>query len=569
MDAPRTPASPGLWQSTLGRLSMVGLSVCAMVLCCPDYDIWWLGFVAWVPYFAAIEGLRPRAAFLYGWLIGLFTVFWGFFWMTELLVKFADFSTLAASPVALLFAAWHGVIWGSAAAAIAWLRRRTTVALWVTAPLCWVAAEALLPNIFPIYMALGWSWQPLWIQTAELGGVTTVSFIMVAINAGLYTMWVSWLRGGRIDKKATAVTLTLLVAVPLYGAMRISAIESEMTMAPKLRMGVVQGNFSIKEMAQRDLKTRILAGQQRVSAELQAQGAQVVLWGETAYPNGGVFTRQMNEEPPEGNPWRVHQGFDVPVILGAVTRDATGVSPYPWNTALLIDGDGTIVDRYDKVYRLIFGEYVPIVDPKWYLEQIPSASHIEQGAGPRALEFLGYRLGPFICYEDILPRYVRQTANQDVHVFVNLTNDAWFGKTHEPAQHLGLAVFRAIEHRKAMVRAVNTGISAYVDPTGAVAKKTRVVDPDIDGPQEAEGFWADVPMMDPEHRTPYGLTGELFNGLCVLGVVLIALLGPRAPMPADHVLGGTSMPEPEPEPDAESEDSQAPTADEDLPDRPS
>lgn len=513
------------------RLLLAVLSTVGMVLSCPDYDVWWLGFVAWVPLYAAIDGLPPGRALFYGWVTGCLTVFTGFFWLTELLTKFADFPLVASSPIAFLFASWHGLLWGFAAMITAFLVRRTTVPLIVAAPLAWVAVEATLPNIFPIYMAHAWSWQPLWIQTAELGGVTTVSFTMVAINAGLYTLVHTARTRGAIDRVAAIGTASLLVGVPLYGAIRIAQVEAAMERAPKLDVGVVQGNMSISEMADPRNKLQILDKHRRMSAALAAQGADLVLWGETAYPNGRVFHRASDHEPPPDHPWRIHVGFEVPALVGVVTRDARGGSPYPWNTALLFDGQGNIRGRYDKVYRLIFGEYIPLVDPEWYLQQVPSASHLDKGDGPHALELETpegtYRLGPFICYEDILPRYVRSTAAQGVHVFVNLTNDSWFGKTHEPGQHLGLAVFRAVEHRKALVRAVNTGVSAYVDPTGRARVKTRVTDPDIDGPQDAEGFVARVPMMDPRGRTLYGWTGELFDGLCVLGVVLVAVRWPR------------------------------------------
>jgi len=512
------------------RLVFAALSTMGMVLCCPDYDLWWLGFLAWVPMFAAIEGLRPRAALFYGWLIGCATVFWGFFWLTELLVKFADFPLPAAAPVAFLFAAYHGLIWGFSAAILTWLRARTRAPLFVIAPLAWVAMEAVLPNIFPIYMALGWSWQPLWIQTAELGGVTMVSGTMVAINAGLYTLLRSAFVEQRRDRAAGWFTLAVLIAVPTYGALRIRAVEATMAASPTLAIGVVQGNMSIAELRSRRARMRVLESQRKVSAELQAQGAELLLWGETAYPHGAMFYRESTHEPPAGNPWRIHEGFTTPALIGTITRDHTGASKYPFNTAMLFDGEGNILDHYDKVYRLIFGEYIPLIDPDWYLRQIPSASHLDRGPGPKAIPFGSYRLGPLICYEDILPRYVRQTAQQGVHVLLNLTNDSWFGKTREPAQHLGLAVFRAVEQRKALVRAVNTGVSAYVDPTGRVQHRTRVTDPDIEGPQDAEGFIARAPMMDPNTRTPYGRTGELFNLLCVLALVVLPWRWPvRAP----------------------------------------
>jgi apolipoprotein N-acyltransferase len=498
-----------------------------MVLCVAHYDIWLLGFLAWVPLFAACEGCRPRGALFYGWLTGTFTVFWGFFWLTELLTKFAGFGYVISVPITLLFAAYHGLLWGFAMMLTTWLTQRSRVPLWIVAPLCWVAIEATLPNIFPIYMAQGWASQKVLIQMADLGGVTTVSAVMVALNAGIYRLLLGYRRHRALDQQAAAFTGGLLVVTLGYGVIRIAQVEAEMQEAPKFAVGVVQGNMSIREMTYPKHRKRVLAEQQRVSAQLEQQGAQLVVWGETAYPNSRVFHRRSQHEPPPDHPWHVRRGFSIPAIFGAVTREdlkAMGcgfAGEKCWNTAYLIGSDGKIIDTYDKVYRLVFGEYAPIVDPDWYLKQVPSASHLEAGTGPKAMVLADVRLGPFICYEDILPRYVRQTAGEGVHMFVNMTNDAWFGKTHEPWQHLGLAVFRSVEHRKGMVRAVNTGVSAYIDPTGEAEPTIAVTDPDVDGPQPAEGFVVDVPLMDPEARTLYGLTGELFNVLCILGVVFV------------------------------------------------
>lgn len=521
------PADASPWRDRLTRIALALVSTVGMVLCCAPHDQWWLGFVAWIPLFFAIEGVRPGAALFYGWVTGCFTVFWGFFWITELLTRFAEFPLAGAAAVAFLFAAYHGLLWGGAAALIAWIRARSDAPLWIVAPLCWVVFEALLPNIFPIYMALGWASAPLLIQTAELGGVTTVSFVMVAINAGLYTVARQWWWEEELDRPAAIFTAALSVGVPVYGAVRIMQVEARMEAAPKLDIGVVQGNMGIDEMHRRREKPRILDQQRRMSAALEAEGADLVLWGETAYPFGRTFYKQSQHEPPEGHDWRIHEGFTVPALVGVITRDATGEQPYPWNTALLIGSDGAILESYDKVYRLVFGEYAPIVDPEWYLRQIPNASYIAKGDGAEAMELGDWRLGPLICYEDILPRYVRETAQQDVHVFVNLTNDAWFGDSKEPHQHLGLALFRAVEHRKPLVRSVTTGVSAYVDPTGRTHEETDVTDPDVEGPQEADGFVVSVPMMDPEARTLYGRTGELFNVLCLLAVLGLAIRGRR------------------------------------------
>jgi apolipoprotein N-acyltransferase len=264
------PAAP--WISDpppIVRTAAALSSAVCMVLACPTYDLWWLGLVGWVPWYWAIDGQRPKQAFLYGWLTGIVTVFWGFFWMTELLTKFAQFPLLGALPLTLLFAMWHGALWGIAAGATAWLHRRTGGSVLLLAPLCWVATEALLPNIFPIYMGLAWCWQPLWIQTAELGGVTMVAGFMLAINGAIYLALRAWLRERRLDTRAMAVGAALLIGLPAYGAIRISQVKARMAVAPKLNFAVVQGNFSIFEMRNRRLKHPILRRQQQMTKRLR------------------------------------------------------------------------------------------------------------------------------------------------------------------------------------------------------------------------------------------------------------------------------------------------------------
>lgn len=514
------------------RLLAAAATGSAMWISAPDWDIWWVAFFGWVPLLWAIHGRSPRQAFFYGWISGFVSVFVGFFWMSELLARFAGFGTSSAAAITALFALYLGLQWAIPAWITAHLTRRTGRSTLLIFPLAWVAIEFLLPSIFPVYMALSWAWQPLWIQTAEIGGAMTVSFVMVAINSALWeTLRACFLpdpgeapgidRAGRPRPSVRVAAGTLaawLIGVPAYGALRIAQVEAQMAEAPKLDIGVAQGNFGIETYGQPAMKPVLLRELQRVTAELQAQGADLVVWGETAYPYGR-FTRQHESDLPETDRRRIQRGFDIPVIVGLITRDATRETPHPWNTAWVLHGDGTWGDRYDKNYPLMFGEAAPPgVDPDWYLDKIPSASHINRGEGPAVLEVAGYRVGALICYEDILPRFTQELANERVNVLVNLTNDSWFGKTREQAEHLGLAVFRAVEQRKGLLRSVNAGISAYVDPTGRVVAQTEVTDSDREGYEGAEGFVVEVPMMPADQLSVYGWTGDLFGWLCIAGL---------------------------------------------------
>jgi len=492
-----------------------------MVLASPNQNLWWLGFIGWIPWLAMMEGVKPKTAFWYGWLTGIITVFWGFIWLTELLTRFAGFTGTPAYGIHLLFAAAQGLQWAIPAALIVWLRRRTGRDVLLLAPLCWVAGEALLPHVFPSYLALMWCFQPLWLQTAEIGGVTTIGLVQLLINAGLYVVLRDLLLGRPFNRRAAMVFGVTMVAAPSYGAIRMKMVDSQIDAAPKVNFGVVQGNFGITQWGRPKWRPRILKNLQTKSAELELEGADILLWGETAYPYSRALARENGQDLAATNHRRVRRAFTKPLIFGIVTQGRT--DKYPFNSATVLHEDGTLGEIYDKVFPLYFGEYVPLVDPDWYLKMVPAASYINPGTEPVALSEGEYRFGPLICYEDILPRFARDVANTGIHAFVNLTNDSWFGKSKEQHQHMGLAVLRAIENRRGVLRSVNAGTSVYIDPNGRVVHETPVQNPDADGIQEPDGFVATVPMMDPESKTLYTRTGELFNGLVVLCLVFLGL----------------------------------------------
>ena len=530
--AETTPEAAPPAPSQLWRYALAAVSGGLVRLGCPEYDAWYLAPVALVPLLASLDGLTPRRGFQVAFFTGFVWSFWGFFWITSLLVKFAGMSILAATPLALLFGAYHGASFGLLGAGVAYLRDRTGWPLWLLAPPLFACIEATWPSIFPFYLGVIVSAQPLLAQTAELGAVTLVGALIFVLNAALYEA-VRARRAGLAVRRHALVAAGVVLFVLAYGGVRMAQVDTQVAAAKSLRVGVVQGNMSITEIYDKRQRLKILRKQQRVSAQLEADGAQLVVWGETSVPNGKVLSRSSGREPT--GDWHIRTGFSVPAIVGANTRDRAA-SPWSWNTAVLVDEHG-ISGLYDKVFLLMFGEYVPLVSPTWFMKYVQGAAHLNAGEGPVVFETDGVRLLPLICYEGILPRFVRQGADLGIHFFANLVNDAWFGKTPESAQHMALASFRAIEHRKAMVRAVNTGISAYIDPNGRVSHRTVLTDPDVDGATQAVGFNVDVPLMDPAYRSPYALTGELFPVLCAL-LLGFALLRSRR---SQGLAGGASQ----------------------------
>ncbi|RMG97773.1 MAG: apolipoprotein N-acyltransferase [Deltaproteobacteria bacterium] len=451
-------------------------------------------FFVLVPLLAAIDGAGVRHAFVLGHVTGMVAIAWGFSWISTLLERYAGLPGPAAAVVLLLFAAAFALQFSIPAAAFAYLRRRSGCSALACFPAAFALTSVLLPTIFPLDLAIVWAEHPRWIQLADVGGVTLVTFVVVSIHAGIYdTLRAAARRRVREALVRSAATVLVAGAVAGYGTYRMHAIDEALSDARRVRFGLVQGNMAIEEVFAPGGAEAILRKHQRASADLEREGAEILVWGETAYPFGPWLGRDRTEDLPPSHPYRIRRGFSRPLVVGYV--DEAPGDPFPWNTARVLHEDGRFGDRYDKVYLLMFGEYVPLVDPEWFQSMFPTASHLHRGTGPAVLRVSGLRAGPLICYEDVLEGYVREVADLGVDVFVNLTNDAWFGKGREPHEHLALAVFRTVEHRRAMVRAVTTGVSAHIDPVGRIVARTRVTDPAVEGPRPADTLLADVAVV--------------------------------------------------------------------------
>jgi apolipoprotein N-acyltransferase len=217
----------------------------------------------------------------------------------------------------------------------------------------------------------------------------------------------------------------------------------------------------------------------------------------------------------------VLRGFDTPVLFGAlsweprVPDESDHRTRRLYNTAVLVDGKGRVVGMTDKIFLLAFGETIPLGDtfPIFY-EWIPEASRFTPGREPSVIRWGDKTLGMLVCYEDILPRFANEVMALEPDVLINITNDAWFGRTGEPYLHMMLAAMRAVEHRRTLIRSTNTGVSVVVDPVGRILQQTSMDD--------AEVLVADVPLM--KGRTLYSRIGEAFGHGCVAWAFLVLVV---------------------------------------------
>lgn len=549
--------------TALGRTAICALSGTLLFLACADFDIWPLAWVGIVPLLAVVLDRRCEHPFFYGWVTGLLANGGGFYWINGLLMRFGHLPFIAAVPIFFLLVGYQALAFGAFAWTVRRLRERIDLPMTLLAPVTMTAIELLMPFVFPWYLAITQAWVRPVIQIADLTGPLGVSFLLVLSNGALYDALSAWRERGAssMGTWASAATRPLLAAgltiaaALVYGQVRIHQVEAERAKAPKIQVGVVQANIGINEKFVPGLADEQLRVHQRLSADLERRGADLIVWPESSYPY--PIQRERHNDYTDGDPRQVMRGFHTPLLFGALTLGEG--SPYPFNTALMMNSQGTLTGRFDKNFLLVFGEYVPLYDhiKKYIREYIPEASNFARGTTVTTFPFApphergsdgsaGYRLGPMICYEDIIPAFGRRLVAQHPNLLVNITNDAWFGDTSEPWEHLALAVFRAVEHRLDLVRAVNTGVSALVDATGRVYAKSPAVDPGMVPPglppPPPQTLLGEAAMLDA--GGVYQMVGELFGELnlmllCALGVVARKRAG--RPIAWRAVAGGAAL----------------------------
>lgn len=443
----------------------------------PGLDIWPLAFVAFVPWLVSLEGASPGRAAREGLIAGMVIGLFGFYWLLEMLQVFSGFGLPLCTLFLLLLCAYQAgrfVLFG-------WLYARGAARGWpkgLVLSAAFVASELGYPLLFPFTFAATMHEVLPIAQVADLGGTSLLALVTLAPSYPLARLLLSWLEARRSGaRRAPLPRAALLVGfgVPLlatvYGTARIAQVESATVEAERLKVGVVQANMGLKEKrAEREegLK-RHLALSKKLRDRHQVD---LIVWPETSV-SGAIAEDQAERHYKRV----VTSKIGVPAIVGAVlARPVDDEREYVlFNSALSSAADGTITGRYDKQFLLAFGEYLPFGEdfPVLY-EWSPNSGRFTPGESFAPLDIDGHPVATFICYEDISPRFVnRMMQDGKPQLLVNMTNDAWFGDTSEPWEHMALAKLRAIEQRRYFVRATNSGVSAIVDPVGRTLEQTR------------------------------------------------------------------------------------------------
>ncbi len=515
------------WQGTLA-IALTGSML--LWLAFPPVDWWPLAWLAPIPWVVLIRmhHLPSRRPYRALWFAGF--AFWmGALHWLRLPYWATSFGWVALSIylglylplfVALARRAVHG--WGLST-------------LWVV-PVIWTALELARGHILGGFLmaCVGhtqYRWLPV-IQISDLAGGYAVTCLVMFVAACLARMWP--LDGRRMTAWPALAAAAALIAAVVYGNYRIDhaapiagptvllvqgSIDTEMKADPALRDTVYQEYFTLSH-----------------GVTTARDDIDLVIWPETMFRDT-LFSHDDDAQPPPDVDWTIDQlanaerytrellattaiQLGAPVLFGVDCLHFRSDRTERHNSAVLVNRNGEIGNRYDKMHPVMFGEYTPWGEAfPWLYSLSPLSGGVLPGERPRAIEVAGVRFAPSICYENILPHLIAEQVRtlrregQSPDVLVNLTNDGWFWGSSELDMHLTCALFRAVECRMPMLVAANTGFSAWIDADGRIVRR---------GPRRETGTIVAKVALDPRESL-YLTIGDWPWAICLLFSTALAV----------------------------------------------
>lgn len=483
-----------------------------LVLIFPTFDIEILAWVAFVPLFFSFRGQGLKGSFIAGFIAGVVANCGILYWTTVAMSVYGRIPWALSGVILLLLAGILSALYfGPWAAAVEYLSGKGIMET-LSAPVIWTSLEFIRNYLFT-----GFPWENLGysqylnlhlIQMSEYTGVYGVSFVVMLANASIYSLLEGILMEGRSVqfKKwvGAVISACLILGICAFGHRRLADVRNASASAPRLKVGLVQGNIDQDRKWNPAFQEETMNIYIGLTRSLASEKPGLIIWPETAVPF--YFQSDHRYRPQVFSISRELNSF---VLVGSVAYGFVRSELDYFNSAYLISPEGKETGRYDKIHMVPFGEYLPFPFSLLYsfLGKVIGAVG-DFTPGEKSYVFLipqgGF--GVLICYEIIFPELSRRLALDGANLLVTITNDAWFGRTSAPYQHLSMATFRAVENRRFIARAANTGISGFVDITGKIMLTT-----DIFKPAYLSG---EVGLE--KYLTFYTYYGDVFSWACLL-----------------------------------------------------
>ena len=454
------------------RLSLSALSGVLLAASFPKPSLGFVAFVALVPLLLALRGASRGTGASCGYLAGVVQGVLLLSWTGDVVHTFGGAPWPLAALLVLALAAAFGLFLAGFGALQAHANIGFGTRAWVASPFLFVACEFLREHVlfgFP-WCLLGYSQVdfPEFIQIASITAVHGVSFVLVTASAGIAQALAP------TSQRRLGLTIpALLVSGTLaYGH---AQIQSPLPATASVTVGLVQASIPQDQKWEPLLLQSNIDRHIALSRAAVQRGATLLVWPESAIGYEldlhDDVKRRIAEFLRGGTAWLLTGNDDRERDEAGAMRSYVG--------AKLISPEGEIVMRYRKMRLVPFGEYLPLASILGRLpvrRLVESVSDFTPGETATVGDAWGTKIGAFICYEAIFPSLVRRFPAAGAEILVNVTNDGWYGTSAAPYQHYAMARFRAVENRRYLVRAANTGISAIVDPFGREVTRSELME---------------------------------------------------------------------------------------------
>jgi len=447
----------------------------------------WMAALAWISLVPLIWASNDRP-----WRRGLIAGACFFapvlYWLNHVMVDYGGLHPFVSLGLYLLLIMYLAMFWGASCWCSVRIVHRCALPLILVFPLVWIGFEFLRSKLLT-----GFPWGsivysqaalPSLVQSVDLGGIWVPMLVLLLVNTAIAEGIRSlWRRQAEKDFKCTKVQwFPLGVAVSMFALNAAYGYHVQQHGFPvnpqevvssdaggetqALDIALIQANIDQHQKWLRSNRDRTLNLYTEMSRKHSA--VDLIVWPESAtpfyYTKGSRYANTVDA---------VARDLEVHLLFGSPARVQTPQGYAYLNSAYLLNPKGETVERTDKMHLVPFGEYVPLSSVLGFVDKMAVGVGDFRPGNLKLLPLAGHKAGVLICYEAIFPNLARTQVAMGAGLLFNLTNDAWFGRTPAPHQHLQMARFRAMENRRWLARCANTGVSALIDPYGTVHGATQ------------------------------------------------------------------------------------------------
>ncbi|MBI4823355.1 MAG: apolipoprotein N-acyltransferase [Nitrospirae bacterium] len=469
------------------------LSGTALVFAFPKFDLYAVSWFCLSPFLLSLNRMSNKEAFRAGIFFGIPYFFGTEYWIYHSINHYGGIPFIPSLALVLLLSLYQSLYTGIFGLLFSLKIKNTRLPAMLLAPLMWVSLEFVRSYAltgFP-WSSIGYSQYKLipLIQFVDITGIYGVSFLLMAVNGAIADIFILKERKDKMPLFSTMPTIagygaliSITLMAVLYGYLRLNELPTGVT----FRASIIQGNIPQELKWSPEYQRDVIETYKDMTLSANSLSPSLIVWPESAVPFYFMNDPTLTEELIE-----FQRSLDTYLLFGAITIKAVSKDAPPElsNSAILLNRLSEVGYVYDKIHLVPFGEYVPLRRMLFFVDKLVAGiGDYTRGDRYIKAEAPFGRFGTLICYEIIFPGLVRKFYTKDGDFIVTITNDAWFGDTGGPYQHWSMAVFRAIENRKPLIRAANTGISGFIDSNGRILKMTPIFERRILTPSGARGY---------------------------------------------------------------------------------